>query len=205
VQAFVDAYNAVVDLTRSDVNTKNVVNPQTSTDYQTGTLFGDLGLDNMLSGLKNTLTQSLSNVGGLASLADLGITVPKATGGTPTDDAMAGKLTLDSTKLSTALDTNPTQVQQLFDGVGVRKGFGVLVSDFVNSQNGANGILTGRMTSDGKSLTDLTNQINHTNSRLNDEQTRLKAQFANMEVALQNAQSQQSWLTGQIASLPPVA
>jgi flagellar hook-associated protein 2 len=118
---------------------------------------------------------------------------------------MAGKLTFDSTKLSTALDTNATQVQQLFDGVGVRKGFGVLVSDFVNSQNGANGVLTGRMNSDGKSLTDLTKQINDTNSRLNDEEARLKAQFANMEVALQNAQSQQSWLTGQIASLPTAA
>jgi flagellar hook-associated protein 2 len=205
VQAFVDAYNAVVDLTRTDVNTKNVVNPQSAADYQTGTLFGDLGLDNMLSSLKNTLTQSLSNIGGLTSLADIGITVPKATGGTPTDDAMAGKLTFDSTKLSTALDTNATQVQQLFDGVGVRKGFGVLVSDFVNSQNGAHGILTGRMNSDGKSLTDLTKQINDTNSRLNDEEARLKAQFANMEVALQNAQSQQSWLTGQIASLPTAA
>jgi flagellar hook-associated protein 2 len=202
VQAFVDAYNAVVDLTRTDIGTKNVVNPQTTQDFQTGTLFGDLGLGNMLSGLKNTLTQTLSNVGGLTSLSDIGITLPKATGGAPTDDAMAGKLTFDSSKLSTALDNNFTQVQQLFDGVGVNKGFGVQVSDFVNSQNGLNGILTGRMNSDATSLTHLTSQINDTNSHLSDEENRLKAQFANMEVAMENAQSEQSWLTGQIASLP---
>ena len=59
------------------------------------------------------------------------------------------------------------------------KGFGVLVSDFVNSQNGTNGILTGRMNSDTTSLTDLTNQINDTNSRLSDvSHERLDADLA---------------------------
>ena len=34
------------------------------------------------------------------------------------------------------------------------------------------------------------------------EQKRLKAQFAAMETALNNSQTQQAWLTSQIASLP---
>src|SRR6202012_4802285 len=157
VQAFVDAYNGVVDLTRSDIAEKPIANASTPDDLQTGTLFGDLGLDSMLSSLKDTMTQTLSNVGGLTSLADIGITIPKADGSAPTDDAMAGKLTFDSTVLSTALDKSSTQVQELFNGVGPRKGVGLLVSDFVNSQDGLTGVLTGRMNSDTTSITDLTN------------------------------------------------
>lgn len=202
VQAFVDAYNAVVDLTRGDIAEKKVVNPQSDTDRQTGTLFGDLGLGSMLGGLKNMLTQSIANIGSLSGLGDIGIALPKSVGGTPSDDALAGKLTFDSSKLSSALDTDYTQVQTLFNGVGARKGFAVLASDFVNDQNGLNGALTGRMNSDSTSLTDFTKQITDTNARLSQQQTRLKAQFAAMEVALQNSQSQQSWLAGQIASLP---
>ena len=201
VQAFVDAYNGVVDLTRSDIAEKPIANASTPDDLQTGTLFGDLGLDSMLSSLKDTMTQTLSNVGGLTSLADIGITIPKADGMAPTDDAMAGKLTFDSTVLSTALDKNSTQVQQLFNGIGSRKGVGLLVSDFVNNQDGLTGVLTGRMNSDTTSITDLTNQISATNDRLTQQQQRLEAQFANMETALSNAQSEQAWLTGQINSL----
>jgi flagellar hook-associated protein 2 len=155
----------------------------------------------MLSGLKNTMTQVLTNVGGLTSLADIGITIPKADGLAPTDDAMAGKLDFDPSVLSTALDKNPQQVQQLFNGIGARKGIGLLVSDFVNGQTGLNGVLTGREASDDTSIKDLTQQITDTNARLSQQQQRLEAQFAAMESALQDAQSQQAWLTGQINSL----
>jgi flagellar capping protein FliD len=92
-------------------------------------------------------------------------------------------------------------VQQLFNGIGARKGVGLLVSDFVNNQDGLTGVLTGRMNSDTTSITDLTNQITATNDRLTQQQQRLEAQFANMETALSNAQAEQAWLTGQINSL----
>ena len=82
-----------------------------------------------------------------------------------------------------------------------RKGFGVLVSDFVKNQTGLQGVLTGRMTSDSTSLNDLSKQVTSTNLRLSQTEARLKAQFAAMETALQNSQSQQAWLAGQIASL----
>jgi flagellar hook-associated protein 2 len=201
VKAFVDAYNAVVDLTRGDIAEKRVVGASTTEDLQKGTLFGDLGLDSMLSSLKNTLTQKVANIGGLSSLADIGITIPKSVGGVTSDDAKAGKLSYDPAVLDTALDKDFTQVQQLFNGVGARKGFGVLVSDFVKGQTGLKGVLTGRMTSDSTSLKDLANQVTATNLRLDQTQARLKAQFAAMETALQNSQSQQAWLQGQIASL----
>ena len=58
------------------------------------------------------------------------------------------------------------------------------------------------MNSDDSTLKDFTDQITLLNSRMNDEQTRLKAQFAAMEAAMSQSQTQQAWLTSQIASLP---
>jgi flagellar hook-associated protein 2 len=201
VQSMVDAYNAVVTTVRTNLTQKPVVQKSSASDYQTGTLFGDAGLDGMLSQMKNVMTQTVSGLG-LTSLADIGITVPKATGATPTQDATDGKLTFDATAFSTALNADYTKVRNLFQGVGTTKGFGALVSDFVDGQDGTNGVLTGRISSDDTSIKDYSSQIDTMNQRMDDEQTRLKAQFSAMETALAQAQTQQAWLTSQIATLP---
>jgi flagellar hook-associated protein 2 len=154
----------------------------------------------MLSSLKQTLTSSVASIGNLKSLSDIGISVPKSIG-VVTDDAKAGKLTYDDTVLDGQLDKDWTQVQTLFNGVGPRKGFALLTTDFVKAQTGLKGILTGRITSDSTSLKDLANQVTATNLRLDQTEARLKAQFAAMETAMQTSQSQQAWLAGQISSL----
>jgi flagellar hook-associated protein 2 len=154
--------------------------------------------------MKNVMTQTVSGLG-LSSLAAIGITVPKSTGTTPTQDATDGKLVFDSSVLSSALTSDFTKVRSLFTGQGTSTGFAALVSNFVDSQDGTNGILTGRIASDDSSLKDYTSQISDMSDRMTDEQTRLKAQFAAMETALAQSQTQQAWLTSQIASLPAAA
>jgi flagellar hook-associated protein 2 len=201
VQSFVDAYNAVVTTVRADLTDKPVVQKSSQSDYTTGTLFSDSGLDSMLSQLKNVMTQTVSGLG-LSSLADIGITVPKSTGATPTQDATDGKLSFDSSVLQSALTSDFTKVRGLFTGQGTTTGFAALVSSYVDSQDGTNGILTGRIASDDSSLKDYTTHISDMQSRMTDEQTRLKNQFAAMEAALAQSQTQQAWLTSQIASLP---
>jgi flagellar hook-associated protein 2 len=154
----------------------------------------------MLSTLKQTMTATVAGIGGLSSLADIGITVPKSTGVT-TADGKAGRLTFDAAALDTQIDKDWTQVSKLFTGVGATKGFGLLVGDFVKAQTGLNGVLTGRMNSDSTSLKDLAHQVVSTNERLTLTEKRLKAQFTAMEKAMQTSQSQQAWLAGQIAGL----
>src|SRR4051812_41607539 len=80
VQAFVDAYNGLVTSTRSELNEKSVPKATTSSDLLKGTLFGDSGLTSMLSQMKSQMTQVVTGLG-LTSLADIGIAVPKSTGG----------------------------------------------------------------------------------------------------------------------------
>jgi flagellar hook-associated protein 2 len=58
------------------------------------------------------------------------------------------------------------------------------------------------MASDDTTLKGFTGQIDKLNARMATEQKRLKAQFAAMETALNNSQTQQAWLTSQIGSLP---
>jgi flagellar hook-associated protein 2 len=201
VQALVDAYNAVVTATRTELTEKSDPKATTSSGLKMGSLFGDSGLSSMLGSLKGQMTQVVSGLG-LTSLADLGINVPKTTGGATTEDAKAGKMSFDSAKFTEILNADYTKVRDLFGGKGATKGISTLISDYVGTQTGTNGVLTGRLTSDDSVLKDYTKQIDKLNDRMKTTETRLKAQFAAMEAALNNSQTQQAWLTSQISSLP---
>ena len=87
----------------------------TTVDLQKGQLFGDTGMSSMLMNLKRTMTQTLSGLG-INSLAEIGIDVPKTSGGASTEDAKAGKLTLDTEKLKSALNADYTKVREAFMG-----------------------------------------------------------------------------------------
>ena len=58
-----------------------------------------------------------------------------------------------------------------------------------------------RLKSGDRNLVRLKEQLTKTNERLDMKEKRMKAQFAAMELALQKSQTQQAWLTGQLASL----
>jgi flagellar hook-associated protein 2 len=197
VKAVVDAYNAVVTAARAKLDEKPVVNPANATDAAKGSLFGDTGLESMLSGLRNGLRQTLSGLTGIDDLGDIGIGVPAASGGASSQDAKDGKFTIDSAKLGDALAADWTKVSGFLDA------FAGKVDALVKVQTGAtNSLIDGRVKSDDGQLKDLSSQMDALNARLKAEEDRYKAQFSAMEIALQNAQSQQAWLTGQINSLP---
>ncbi len=201
VQALVDSYNAVVTATRKELTEKSDPKATTSSGLATGTLFGDSGMSAMLGSLKSQMTQVVSGLG-LTSLADLGIAVPKPSGGTPSQDAKDGKMSFDTTKFTDALNADWTKVRDLFSGKGTTKGISSKISDYVSSQTSTSGVITGRMNSDDTVLKDFTAQITRLNDRMATTEKRLKAQFTAMETALNNSQTQQAWLTSQISSLP---
>jgi flagellar hook-associated protein 2 len=63
-------------------------------------------------------------------------------------------------------------------------------------------LIDSRLTSATGNIKLLADQLTQANERIDAKETRLKAQFAAMETALQNAQTQQAWLQGQLAGLP---
>jgi flagellar hook-associated protein 2 len=196
VKAFVDAYNAVVDTTRTALTEKPITSPSSSFQAGLGQLHGDAGLTSMLSRLRSSMTEVLAG-SGLNDLSDLGITVPKASGGATSDAAKAGRLVIDDTKLTAALEGDWTQVKAFFAG------FDDQVEAFVTTQTGGNGVIDSRLEGSSRTVSRIQQQIDATNKRLDAKEQRLKAQFAAMELALQNSQTQQAWLTGQLAALNP--
>jgi flagellar hook-associated protein 2 len=193
VKAFVDAYNAVVDATRGKLTEKPIQNPTSEFQAGYGQLHGDTGLQSMLSALRRQMTNVLDGTG-INDLGDIGISIPKASGGVVSADAKAGKLTIDDAKLSLALESNWTGVKSFFTD------FSKQVSDYVDTQTGSAGIIDGRVKSADRNIATLKDQLTKANERIDAKEKRLKAQFAAMETALQNAQTQQAWLTGQLAA-----
>jgi flagellar hook-associated protein 2 len=194
VKTFVDTYNALIDMVNSATTEKPVNSPTNATDAQLGSLYGDTGMESMLNALRRQMGNIVAGAG-INDLADLGITVPGATGGTVSEDGKAGKLVIDSDKLTSALQTDWTTVKGFFTG------FSKSVGDYVKTQTGGSGVIDKRLDSATRNQKLLQSQLDDMNERLDQKEQRLKAQFAAMESAMAASQTQQAWLTAQINSL----
>jgi flagellar hook-associated protein 2 len=191
ISDYVDAYNNLITAVNGKVTEKTVAkdDQQFTSDLTKGLLFGDTGLTGMMSKLRS-LSVANDPLNAWDSLGDLGITTGKA--GATSADSKLGKLTIDSTQLTDLLGTNPDQVKSLLANVSKQ------VGDFVDGQGK---VLDGRVDSAESELKGLGDQLRRTNDMLKAKQDRLEAQFAAMETALSQAQSQQSWLSGQLSAL----
>ena len=194
VKTFVDAYNAVITSTRAKITEKSVADAATTTDAAKGSLFGDSGLLSMLSSLRVRMGDRVAGLTGFDELSDIGVAVPKATGST-SQDAKEGKLAIDDAKLTQALAADPSKVRDLF------KGFTDGLNTFIKSQTGTSGVLDMRDKSADSEIKRITAQADLAETRIQAKEKRLKAQFAAMETALLNTQTQSSWLAGQLNSL----
>src|SRR5262245_49044154 len=188
---YVNAYNALIDTVNGKVTEKTVGKDDQvyASDATKGMLFGDTGLTGMISKLRG-LSVANDPLNAWDSLGDLGITTGKA--GASTADSKLGKLQIDTTKLTDLLGTNPDQVKSLLKNVSKQ------IGDYVDGQSK---VLDGRVNSAESELKGLSDSLRRTDEQLKSKQDRLEAQFAAMETALSQAQSQQSWLSGQLAAL----
>jgi flagellar hook-associated protein 2 len=184
VSAFVDAYNAMV----------KAITPLGSYDQTTQTAGPMLG-DAVLSGIQNEIRSTLYglvNTGSstYSSLASVGVT-------TNSD----GSLSLNKTKLQTALATSPTAVSSLFSGTnGVAANLNTRINDVLSS----GGVIDSR----GKTLVTQENALTDQTNELNDQMTALTAsltqQYAQLNTLLSSLQSTSAYLTQQFAALPQV-
>jgi flagellar hook-associated protein 2 len=199
IRSFVTAYNAVISTTRAKTNEKSVPDATTAADKLKGQLFGDTGLNSMLDGLRRSVTDAVpGNSAAFDALADLGISTGAAGAGKVAD---GGALVIDEAKLTSALDADPTAVRRLLGGISGTEGFAQRVEGLVDRQVGSSGAIDMRLTSSVAEQKRITDTMTRTDARLLEREKRLKAQFAAMESALQASQTQQAWLTGQLAAL----
>jgi flagellar hook-associated protein 2 len=202
VQNFITAYNALVTTTRADLDEKRVPNAKTTADVQKGTLFGDSGLSSMLSTFRSAISAPIAGLTGLTSLADLGISTGAAnTGAAVNQDAVDGKLVLDTDKLNAAMDANPLGVRKLLGGLSGTDGFSQSFGALMAPLQGTGGIFDSRVTAATKDLSDIADKLTTFDARMDAKENAYNKKFTALETALQKSQSVGSSLSSYISSL----
>jgi flagellar hook-associated protein 2 len=209
LNAFVTKYNSTLDFMLGKLDEDPVANPQTDADRAVGVLHGDSGLQGLVNSLRNAFSDLVTGrPGTMQSLAQAGLSTGAATGsGGLNSDAIDGKLTVDTTKFESQLNTNFDNVKALFTnatGSYASEGLAQRLSDILTpwtASSLSNGLLNNRIDGETTTITSLQNQSKDWDVRLQTKQEMLQAQFTAMEVALSKAQSQGQWLDGQISQL----
>lgn len=188
VKEFVDQYNSVYSFMQRS--------QQANADAgQRGVLSGDGMVMRISSQLRNGIMGSVSGAQhGYNNLMSVGISIDRY-----------GTMTLDESKLRSALDDNAEAVEQLFgatqdennfDGVAVR-----LENTFQSWLSQDVGLLAERQKMFGNQMRDIDRSMERLERRLEMREASLMRQMTALETMLAGFQDQAMWLDGQLQQL----
>ena len=184
VQGVVDAYNAI-ELAIDAESAKSVTGSP-----QKASLNGDTTLRSLQKDLRATLLATLSGATH-GSLGSVGVTFLKD-----------GSLSLDKTKLESAISTDPNGVATLFAAKGTTKGLLATLSDVIDRYVApSSGRIATRIDGFTKRSADLGKQIDAINARADQYQTTLEAQFNAMEKTMSLLNNQGNALNAILGNL----
>ncbi|HDX4050363.1 TPA: flagellar filament capping protein FliD [Enterobacter soli] len=186
LKAWVDAYNTLQDSFASLTKYTAVDAGSSSQNSSNGALLGDSTLRTIQTQLKSLLTNSAGGTS-YKSLTQLGIT----------SDPSTGKLTLDSTKLETALTDNPSAVKDLIVGDGKTTGITTTMATKLTDWLSTKGIIQAAKDGVSKTLNNLTDQYNAVSDRIDATVAQYKAQFTQLDVLMTSLNNTSSYLTQQ--------
>jgi flagellar hook-associated protein 2 len=183
IATFVGAYNTAI----GDVNTQYTV----GANNQEGPLAGDSTVQMLQNSLLSIAGYSNGGSNGVATLADLGISMNKD-----------GSLTLDTATLNDAVQNNFAAVQNFMQGAS-SNGF----ASFLNtSLNNLTTPITGAFTVDLQSISsensDLQTQINNFQTYINAQQTLLTAQYDQADITLQQLPEEEAQINAELGYPP---
>jgi flagellar hook-associated protein 2 len=108
-----------------------------------------------------------------------------------------GTVTFDQDAFGKAMAADPDAVKGALSTIAQR------VADTAKAASDTyTGSVSLRIQGEQSTVKDLNDQITDWDTRLADRRATLEKTYANLEVQLQQLQSQSSWLTGQLSSLP---
>lgn len=197
VQAFVTLYNSTVGTINKQLTTKPPASPGSAAELQTGTLFGDFELGNLLNGMRQSIYEPGKELPAeMSSLANIGISTGAPTGnGTPSQTAVEGQLTVNTAELESAIQANPAGVEKMLQSWS--KGF----QELVNANAAPGGSMEARISGDTAQTSELSSRITNMNEMLAIRQKTLESEFAAMEKIMAQSQTQSSWLNAQLSSM----
>ncbi|XUA20664.1 flagellar filament capping protein FliD [Citrobacter sp. OP27] len=186
INAWVTAYNALQDTFSSLTKYTSVDAGTDAQDTSNGALLGDSTLRTIQTQLKSMLSSSTGS-SAYKTLAQIGIT----------SDPSTGKLTVDSTKLESALKTNSADIKDMFVGDGKTTGITTTMGSNLTSWLSTTGIIQAATDGVSKTLNNLTTQYNAASDRIDTMMARYKAQFTQLDVLMNSLNSTSSYLTQQ--------
>lgn len=180
VQAFVDAYNAVV----GHYNTQTVYD---SEEDIRGAFVGEASVGRVVKGLQTVVTAEFSGLGqDYDALSLIGIT---------TDEN--GKLEIDSDELQDLLNSEPDQVADLFTATG---GFiETMLSRIDVYTDSIDGTLSIRQDTLEERIDDMEDQVEVYEDRIARQTARLESQFASLESFVGTMNGSSQYLTALLA------
>lgn len=236
IQTFVDAYNKLVTSLYTQITTKPDANYQPLTDTQkssmkdtditvwnqkaqAGILFSDSTISSMLDSMTDMLYQPVTtSTGSTIALYQIGIT-------TSPDYSKGNILTVDTDKLTKALQDNPNSVKELFtkssstlysvNGGAAQinrkqeEGLGYKLQDIINDATKTGvypyvgslvqiaGTASNKSTDFelNKKLSDLSDKITGYNTQLKTKKDQLYSKFSKLESLMQQMNSQSSMIS----------
>ncbi len=189
INAWVTAYNALQDTFSSLTKYTKVDTGTDAQDTSNGALLGDSTLRTIQTQLKSMLSSSTGS-SAYKTLAQIGVT----------SDPSTGKLTVDSTKLESALKTNSADIKDMFVGDGKTTGITTTMGSNLTSWLSTTGIIQAATDGVSKTLNNLTTQYNDASDRIDTLMARYKAQFTQLDVMMSSLNSTSSYLTQQFES-----
>jgi len=179
VSDFVNAYNSYI----STVGTLSSYDPASK---QGGVLLGDTTLMSVQRQVNSVLSGSVPG-NSIGSLAALGIM-----------RNADGTLSSDSGKLSSALQSNPGAVQDLFAGTN---GYATRLNNMLDGFTSSNGILATRTASIQTQLTNLSQESTALTARMNVYATQLRQQYTALDTLMSSLNNTSSYLTSSMNAL----
>ncbi len=196
VQSFIKLYNSTVETIQKELTTKPIAKAKSTSEFATGSLFGDLELESLLAHMRQTMYEPIAGLPTeMSSPADIGIGTGAASGGSASQSSIEGLLKLDSNKLAEAVHNNPAGVEQMLQG------WSQSLQSAVNAVAEPGGSLEARINGDSHQTSELNTQINNMNEMLAQREKALQTTYAQLEAALSRNSSQAAWLASQAESL----
>lgn len=186
VQGFVDAYNGLSTLLSTDLK-------YDSSTKVAGPLQADSAAVSLQRQLRNIVGGSSSASSTFTTLSQVGLEVQ-------TD----GTLKLNSTKLTNALTSNPSELKKLFTNVDMatpaNNGIANRLRSFGDTVLGTSGLLTSRIAGLNTKLTSNQTDQDKLNNRLDATKARLQAQYTALDAKMASIGTLSTYITQQIAN-----
>lgn len=181
ITTFVTAYNSLL-------STANSVSAFDVTAKTQSALTGDSTLRDIQNKIRTQLNTPQPS-GSLTMLSNIGVAFQ-------TD----GTLKIDSTKLTAALGSNMSGVQNLFSSATGSTGLGSQLSTLITGFSSTGGALQSATDGVSQTLRSLATQITSAQSIADDTIARYKLQFNQLDVLMSSMKATSSYLTAQFAS-----